>query len=161
MTFINESGLYALILSSKLESAKRFKRLGDFCGASLHSQAGREQGIQISVFSYFSFYFSALQNTAPLHEKQLYNAIIQHVDRDDAPKQCTVDSKRQKKPNSFHQQIRPLRPHPLLKIRKMRTDISIKGMSQNATPPYDSRFYNYPPPCSSPLLPYNSKEMGP
>ena len=120
-----------------------------------------EQGFQISVFSYFSFIFSALQHTAPLHEKQLYNAIIQHVDRDNAPKQCTVDSKRQKKPNSFHQQIRPLRPHPLLKIRKMRTDISIKGMSQNATPPYDSRFYNYPPPCSSPLLPYNSKEMGP
>ena len=26
MTFINESGLYSLILSSKLESAKRFKR---------------------------------------------------------------------------------------------------------------------------------------
>ena len=26
MTVINESGLYALILSSKLESAKRFKR---------------------------------------------------------------------------------------------------------------------------------------
>ena len=39
--FINESGLYALILSSKLESAKRFKRWVTSEVLPAHPQAGR------------------------------------------------------------------------------------------------------------------------
>ena len=39
--FINESGLYSLILSSKLESAKRFKHWVNKRGTSGHPQAKR------------------------------------------------------------------------------------------------------------------------
>lgn len=41
MTIINESGLYSLILSSKLPAAKRFKRLGHVRSAASHPQDGR------------------------------------------------------------------------------------------------------------------------
>ncbi len=42
---INESGLYALILSSKLPQAKEFKRWGDIRGSSFHpSQWGVSHG---------------------------------------------------------------------------------------------------------------------
>lgn len=37
MTIINESGLYALIFNSKLESAKRFKHWGNVRGSSIHT----------------------------------------------------------------------------------------------------------------------------
>ena len=46
MTFINESGLYSLILSSKLESARRFKHWVTQRDASLHSQAERGTTMQ-------------------------------------------------------------------------------------------------------------------
>ena len=41
MTFINESGLYALILSSKLEGAKLFRTWGHQRSPAKHSQARR------------------------------------------------------------------------------------------------------------------------
>ena len=46
MTFINEFGLYSLILSSKLDSARRFKHWVTQRGASLHSQAERGTTMQ-------------------------------------------------------------------------------------------------------------------
>ena len=40
MVIINESGLYSLILSSKLPQAKEFKRWGNIRGAAADSQDG-------------------------------------------------------------------------------------------------------------------------
>ncbi len=50
MTIINESGLYSLILSSKLESAKRFKRwITSEVLPSIRKHGGSEQGEQTAV----------------------------------------------------------------------------------------------------------------
>ncbi len=39
MTVINESGLYSLVIGSKLPSAKKIQAMGDFRSSSIYSQA--------------------------------------------------------------------------------------------------------------------------